>query len=146
MCKLLQSIVSLQCLKTSVISVSQFSQFLRQNVDFINFMYLKYYFVQILQLGQNGQKTVKMPFAGSSSSDKCLLLHHNLNKYCCLRRCYTMQSGTSIPTLQTHLLSPLSWQMYPHSSTVIMEATGTNEMTEENNLHFQSVQWEPQIS
>jgi len=53
-------------------------------------MYLKDFFVQILQLGQNSQQTVKMPFAGSSSSNKYLLLHHNLNKDCCLRRCHTM--------------------------------------------------------
>jgi hypothetical protein len=94
-------------------SVSQFNRFLRQNVDFINFMYLKDYFVQILQLGQNGQQTVKMSFAGSSSSNKYLLLHHNLNKDCCVWKCYTMWSGTSIPTLQTYLLPPLSWPMYP---------------------------------
>jgi hypothetical protein len=34
----------------------------------------------------------------------------------------------------------------PHSSTVIMEAAGTTEKTEENNLHFKSVQRKPQIS
>jgi hypothetical protein len=33
-----------------------------------------------------------------------------------------------------------------HSSTVITEAAGTNEMTEENNFHFQSVEAESQIS
>jgi hypothetical protein len=60
MFKLLQSNVSIQPLKTSVIPVSKFNQYLRQNTDFINFMHLKDYYVQILQLAQNGQQTVTL--------------------------------------------------------------------------------------
>lgn len=146
MFKLFQSIDSIQCLKTSVISVSQFNQSLTQNMDFINFMYLKDYFVQILQLGQNGQQMLRrrLPAAVIPTNIYCytttlikIAIFEDVTP-CSLVQAYQLNRHICCPHYHGRCTS--------HSSTVIMEAGGTNEITEENNLHFQSVQWERQIS